>query len=66
MRSVITIAKTLHLAVTGERIETLEELRKLECDAGQGYYFARPRAGEALSRLIDAGRLRPDELGEAA
>jgi diguanylate cyclase (GGDEF)-like protein/PAS domain S-box-containing protein len=69
VRSVITIAKTLNLVVTGEGIETveqLEELRTLECTEAQGFYFARPAASEALSRLIDAGPLAPDELARAA
>jgi hypothetical protein len=59
----------VQVAVTGEGIETpeqLQELRALGCDEGQGYYFARPAAGDALSRLIDAGRLGPDAVARAA
>ena len=43
--TVITLAKTLSLSVTGEGIETAEqlaELRALGCDQGQGFYFTRP------------------------
>ncbi|MFZ5817142.1 MAG: sensor domain-containing protein [Bacillota bacterium] len=43
--TVISLAKTLNLKVTGEGIETAEqlaELRALGCDQGQGYYFTRP------------------------
>jgi diguanylate cyclase (GGDEF)-like protein/PAS domain S-box-containing protein len=69
VRSVITIAKTLNLAVTGEGIENLEqfeELRALACDEGQGFYFARPTPGPELTRLIHAGRLTFDPLSRAA
>ncbi len=43
--TVISLAKTLNLSVTGEGIETAEqlaELRALGCDQGQGFYFTRP------------------------
>jgi diguanylate cyclase (GGDEF)-like protein len=45
VHAVIAFAKTLGLRVTGEGIETaeqLEQLRALGCDHGQGYYFAKP------------------------
>jgi diguanylate cyclase (GGDEF)-like protein len=45
VHAVIAFAKTLGLKVTGEGIETteqLEQLRALGCDHGQGYYFAKP------------------------
>jgi len=41
-------------------------LRALACDEGQGYDFARPKAGQALSPLIDTGRLGPDQVAQAA
>jgi EAL domain-containing protein (putative c-di-GMP-specific phosphodiesterase class I) len=43
--AVIAFAKTLGLRVTGEGIESVEQLdqlRALGCDYGQGYYFAKP------------------------
>lgn len=58
VRSVIGLAKGLNLAVTGEGIETPEQLgqlRELGCDQGQGYYFARPLAAEAVAALLAAG-----------
>ncbi|GAC1385614.1 MAG: hypothetical protein NVSMB42_05200 [Herpetosiphon sp.] len=45
VRAIITLAKTLKLEVTGEGIETREQLARLqdmECDFGQGFFFARP------------------------
>jgi EAL domain-containing protein (putative c-di-GMP-specific phosphodiesterase class I) len=56
---VITVAKTLNLSVTAEGIETLDqlqELRALNCDQGQGYYFARPEPSLSVERLFE--RLR--------
>jgi diguanylate cyclase (GGDEF)-like protein/PAS domain S-box-containing protein len=49
VQSVITIAKSLALTVTGEGIETaeqLDQLRALACDEGQGYYLARPQPAD--------------------
>ncbi|MDQ3809993.1 MAG: EAL domain-containing protein, partial [Chloroflexota bacterium] len=66
VRSVITIAKSLDLAVTGEGVETVEQLaqlRALNCDEVQGYYFARPQVGEAVDHMIELGFA---ELAEAA
>ena len=63
VRTVITIAKMLNLGVTAEGIETLEqlnELRSLECDEGQGFYFARPAPSQALERLVEVGRLETE------
>jgi diguanylate cyclase (GGDEF)-like protein/PAS domain S-box-containing protein len=69
VRSVMTIAKSLQLTVTGEGVESaeqLEELRALACDEGQGYYFARPQASEWLEQLLDAGLGEPGDLPRAA
>jgi diguanylate cyclase (GGDEF)-like protein len=58
VRSVIDMARGMNLAVTGEGIETLDQLsqlRELGCDQGQGYYFAHPLPGDAVSALLAAG-----------
>ncbi len=55
VRAVITVAKSLGLAVTAEGIETadqLEHLRSLGCDHGQGYYFAKPMPGDRVPALL--------------
>jgi diguanylate cyclase (GGDEF)-like protein len=53
--AMITLARRLHMGVTGEGIETgeqLEQLRRLGCDRGQGYYFSRPLPSEAVVALL--------------
>jgi diguanylate cyclase (GGDEF)-like protein/PAS domain S-box-containing protein len=66
VRSVVTLAKTLHLSVTGEGIETAiqqEHLQALGCDHGQGYLYARPLTADDLDALL----ARPaDHLSRAA
>ena len=49
------MAKSLHLSITGEGIETAEQaalLREWACDKGQGYYFARPLDTAAVTELL--------------
>jgi EAL domain-containing protein (putative c-di-GMP-specific phosphodiesterase class I) len=36
-----------------ERAEQLERLLELDCDLGQGYYFAKPLDKDALQQLLD-------------
>ena len=58
VRSIITLARTLELAVTAEGIEAeaeVQQLRELGCDLGQGYYFARPTPPGAVEALLAAG-----------
>jgi len=55
VRAVITVAKSLGLAVTAEGIESadqLEQLRSLGCDHGQGYYFAKPMPSDRVPALL--------------
>ena len=57
VRAIISLAKSLDLAVTGEGIETPEQaaiLGNMGCDLGQGYYYGRPVDGAATSRLLAA------------
>ena len=51
----ITLAHTLRMSVVAEGIETaiqVKHLNALGCDAGQGYYFAKPLPGPAAGRLL--------------
>ena len=57
----IAFAKALNLRVTGEGIETAEQLgqlRALGCDSGQGFYFAKPLPSDAASALLSEASRR--------
>ncbi|MDF2626733.1 MAG: gmr [Symbiobacteriaceae bacterium] len=59
VRTVIQLAKALNLTVTGEGVETAEQiaqLRAMECERGQGYFFARPLTPKAIDELLVNGR----------
>jgi predicted signal transduction protein with EAL and GGDEF domain len=51
-------AHSLHMTLVAEGIETADQaaaLRRLGCDLGQGYWFARPQPPEALLHLLRRG-----------
>ncbi|HZO31063.1 MAG TPA: EAL domain-containing protein, partial [Chloroflexota bacterium] len=55
VRSVVALSKSLNLAVTGEGIETSEQLGQLQalgCDRGQGYLFAMSLDAEAVDVML--------------
>lgn len=60
VRAIVQLARNFALKVTAEGVENLEQLRALrllECDFGQGYYFAKPlETAEALKLLEDDQR----------
>ena len=55
VEAVITLARTLGLVATAEGVETAEQLanlRALDCELGQGYYFAKPLPAAAAGALL--------------
>jgi diguanylate cyclase (GGDEF)-like protein/PAS domain S-box-containing protein len=60
VEAVIGMARALSLDVIAEGIENeiqLDELRRLECDYGQGHLFHEALRAEEISRMIAAGSL---------
>ncbi len=58
VRAVIQMAKSLNLSVLAEGVETGDvaaELRRMECDLVQGYFFGRPIPADEFRALL-AGR----------
>lgn len=55
VRAVVGLGHSLGLKVTGEGVESVEQLRylkRLKCDNVQGYYFSRPLVAEALPSFV--------------
>src|SRR5688500_3583244 len=62
LRTIVDLGRTLHLETVAEGIEQpeeLQQLRSLDCELGQGYYFARPLEAEAVEELLARGDLSP-------
>jgi diguanylate cyclase (GGDEF)-like protein len=63
LRTIVELGRTLNLKTVAEGIEQhdeMDQLRSLECDLGQGYYFARPLVADVVGELLRHGELRPD------
>lgn len=61
VKSAITLAHNLEIAVVAEGIETTDAqdlLHKLKCDMGQGYYYSRPLASSDFLNWLDALKTR--------
>jgi diguanylate cyclase (GGDEF)-like protein/PAS domain S-box-containing protein len=59
--AVLSLARSLGLIAVAEGVETknqLELLNGLGCDVGQGFYFSRPQAPEAIAQVLAADTLR--------
>lgn len=55
VRAIIQMGHSLNLKIIAEGVEDagmLEQLRLLNCDEAQGYYFAKPMAADALTQFI--------------
>lgn len=59
IKTIITLAHNLGMNVVAEGIETpehLAQLRRLQCDYGQGYFFARPLDAVGATALLVENR----------
>ncbi len=66
IKATLALARSLELTVTAEGIETREQadfLRELDCEMGQGYYYARPTRIDELPKLLG---MRPNQLTKVA
>ena len=57
IETIVNLARTLHMNVVAEGIETEDQLAELidvGCDTGQGFLFSRPLPAEAAEKLLDA------------
>jgi predicted signal transduction protein with EAL and GGDEF domain len=64
--AVISMARSLHLRVVAEGVETHEQLEFLqahECDEAQGYYFSRPVVPQQFANLLRTGISVPHVAG---
>jgi diguanylate cyclase (GGDEF)-like protein/PAS domain S-box-containing protein len=55
VKTILTLARSLGIRVVAEGVETLEqlvELRRLQCDAGQGFLFSKPADVETVETLL--------------
>jgi len=59
VRTIITLARNLGMAVVAEGVETARQgdlLRGLGCEYAQGYFFSRPLDADAAARWLAAQR----------
>lgn len=55
VKSIISLGKNMNLEIIAEGIETKEQkdlLRKMKCDAGQGYYISKPMPESEISEFM--------------
>ena len=55
--SIISLCQSLGVRAVAEGVETAEQmnwLRQAGCDAGQGFYFAKPMSEDAVSELLNS------------
>jgi EAL domain-containing protein (putative c-di-GMP-specific phosphodiesterase class I) len=55
VKTIMTMAHNLGMSVVAEGIETAEQLtqlRALQCEYGQGYFFSKPLKPEAAAAFI--------------
>ena len=60
LRTIVELGRALRLETVAEGIEVpeeLDQLRSMDCQLGQGFYFARPVEAEGMPRLLRQGEL---------
>jgi diguanylate cyclase (GGDEF)-like protein len=68
VRTAIDLGHNLGLTVVAEGVEGLEHamaLRDLGCDVAQGYHFARPMSGDAVTELLERATIASGALPSA-
>lgn len=63
VQSIVSLAKNLNMTVTAEGIEEqseLDALKELECEYGQGYFFAKPLARDEIIQKLKEKDMLPD------
>jgi diguanylate cyclase len=59
VQSIVSLARNLGMKITAEGIETSEQvamLQTMDCELGQGFYFARPLPAAEAERLVDGSQ----------
>ena len=67
--AIISMAKSLHLKVIAEGVETeaqMSFLRKHQCDEIQGYYFSKPLAVDRVADKLLSNTLEPHVRAQAS
>ena len=57
VRTIVALGKNLGMDIIAEGVEEnlqLSHLRDLDCQQGQGYFFARPLSSDAAFELLSA------------
>ncbi|MBU6953900.1 EAL domain-containing protein [Hahella sp. HN01] len=60
-RTVMSMARSMHMQVVAEGIETEAQLRYLQrlgCDVGQGFFLGRPACAQNIEALLASPRIR--------
>jgi EAL domain-containing protein (putative c-di-GMP-specific phosphodiesterase class I) len=68
VEAVTNLAHTLHMQVTAEGVETIEQVeqvRALGVDLGQGFFFARPLPADQATSLVEMTKAGLDQRGLA-
>jgi diguanylate cyclase (GGDEF)-like protein/PAS domain S-box-containing protein len=56
VKTIVSLARNLGMRVVAEGVETLaqiEELKKLDCEGAQGYYFSKPLSFEEVKHFLN-------------